>query len=142
MYDASCLPLAVRAMQLNTYLIASLMPDCQMVSAFDGCRRAWDRRAMPLVDPIRWLENEQAAGITIPHRWTFTSDSIAAHLAAQIGSKKLSLLKSDGPRGNCDVVWASQHGLVDRDFVTAAAPVSAIDLVNLRKRPPQRYVLR
>ena len=134
--------IAVRAMQLNTYLVASILPRCRTVCEPDGCQAAWQVDDVALVDPLRWLENEHARGVTVPHRWSFTSDSIAAHIAVQLQAGKLTLLKSTVPGGVCDVGAAVRAGLVDADFAGAAGAIGGIELVNLRSDPPARCVLR
>lgn len=135
--------LAVRAMQLNTYLVAAIMDRWRMVSDVDGCEAAWQVRDLPLVDPLVWLENEHARGVTVPHRWTFASDSIAAHIAVGLQAYKLTLLKSALPSEvTCDVNRAISEGMLDKDFAATAAPIAAVEMVNLRSDPPVRCVLR
>ena len=134
--------LAVRAMQMNAYLLAAIMARRRMVSDVDGCEAAWQVHDLPLIDPLRWLENEHARGVTVPQRWSFTSDSIAAHIAVGLQARKLTLLKSTVPAGACDVPGAVSAGMLDEDFADAAAPIAGIELINLRSDPPARCVLR
>lgn len=134
--------LAVRAMQLNTMLTASVLPRCRLVSDIDGCEAAHDAGELAMVDPLAWLELEHAAGVMIPHRWSFTSDSIAAHVAARLQADRLTLLKSTLPATDCGVTCAAGLGIVDEDFEAASASIPHIELVNLREPPPRRCVLR
>lgn len=135
--------LAVRAMQLNTYLLAALLPRCRTVLDFDGCLAAWQVADVALIDPLRWLEDEEhTRGVTISHRWTCTSDSIAAHLAHQIGAPRLTLLKSVLPKTGGDIPCAARLGMVDEQFDHASKAIPHIEIVNLRADPPQQCVLR
>ncbi len=53
----------------------------------------------PYLARAKWvgLEREDAIGVRVPHRWTFTSDSVAAHIATRVGAEKLTVLKSTLP---------------------------------------------
>jgi len=134
--------LAVRAMQLNTDLLASFLSNCQVVSGNTECQVAWRAGVLALADPFAWLQNEHECGITIPHRWTFSSDSIAAHIASRVGARRLTLLKSTtAPRG-CNMKTAVALGLADEEFSAAAASLGSIRLVNLRAQPPTDCALR
>jgi len=128
--------LAVRAMQLNTYIAAAVLRRCRIVSREDECHGVWQSGDIALVDPLTWLENEQAQGVTIAHRWTFTSDSISAHIAVRIGADTLTLLKSALPDD------ANGASVVDEDFQSASANLAAIELINLRTDPPQYMTFR
>lgn len=136
--------LAVRAMQLNTHVAASILPGCRgrIVTDTEGCARAWRSDQAALVDPLTWLEQEEAKGITTPHRWTFTSDSISAHIAARLRAEYLTLLKSTLPTGPLDIDRATACGLVDAEFATASRDLGSIELINLRADPPVCSSLR
>jgi 5-(aminomethyl)-3-furanmethanol phosphate kinase len=141
--------LAIRAMELNAHCIAAVMKDSQprsasLVSSPDACVRAWERDASSLLimDPLRWLQDEHARGVTIPHRWSFTSDSIAAHVATVLGAERLTLLKSTLPAEGCDLRAAAAAGVIDGDFEAASASVPWVELVNLRAEPAARRTLR
>lgn len=128
--------MAIEAMRDNTLHIAETLSCCRIVKDRPECAAAWSAGKVAVIDPLAWLRREEAAGITIPHRWSFTSDSIAAHIATQLHAQQLTLLKSTLPDAVCC------DGVVDDDFLNAAARVPRIDLINLRTAPPQRYVLR
>jgi aspartokinase-like uncharacterized kinase len=134
--------MAVRAMQLNTHMVASILPRCRLVNGITECTVVWRNALLPVVDPLAWLEDEHRRGIAIPHRWSFTSDSIAAHLAHRLQAQRLSLLKSVSPPADADVARAAQLGLVDADFPAASAGIARVELVNLRAEPPARFALK
>jgi hypothetical protein len=120
--------LAVRAMQLNTHMLITQLPDAQLVYDDDACRDAWAAGKLAVVDPMTWVAD-------VPHRWTFTSDSIAAHVATRLKACHLTLLKSTLPKGDCGVACAAGLGIVDEDFEMASRDVPHIELVNLRAQP-------
>ena len=125
--------LAVRAMQLNAHLVARVLPNAQLVSDVEECESAWRAGELAIMEPIDWLEREHAAGITIPHRWQFTSDSIAAHVCGRLGGGRLTLLKSTLPNGDgLTLADAARHGVVDAELPRAAAGLREVALVNLR----------
>jgi hypothetical protein len=134
--------LAIRAMQLNAHLIAAAMQSSEVVAKPQAIDVAHARGKLPLIDPLAWLEREAAEGVHVPHRWTFTSDSIAAHVAVRLKARKLTLLKSALPPGACGPAGAAGLGIVDDDFPAACAAIPSVELVNLRSEPPARCVLR
>ena len=136
--------LAIRAMQLNTHVAASIFPGWRgrIVTDVAGCARAWRSGEVALVDPLIWLEREEVRGITTPHCWTFTSDSIAAHIAARLRAEYLTLLKSTLPTGPLDIDRATACGLVDPEFATASRDLGSMEVINLRADPPACSSLR
>lgn len=134
--------LAVRAMQLNAHLTANVLRGSQLVSDGEECDAAWQAERLPVVDPLAWLERDEAQGHAVPHRWSFTSDSIAAHLAARLAASHLTLLKSASPRLSCDVREAARLELVDADLPAASCGIAHIELVNLRAVPPAFHTLK
>lgn len=128
--------LCIRAMQLNAMLVQAVLPRSRMVKDRDNCDAAWGDGELAVMDPLPWLRRDEAAGRGVPHRWTFTSDSIAAHVATQLGAVKLTLLKSTLPTTDCGVGCAAGLGIVDDDFEQACRGVPAIDVINLRHDPP------
>ena len=127
--------LAVRAMQLNTYLLAPILPDCRIVTDHREYKAARHLANILLIDPLAWLERDEAAGVAVPHCWTFTSDSIAAHLANRLGAAKLTLLKSATPPNENNMQAASACGLVDKQFAETVGAIPSIELINLRANP-------
>ena len=127
--------LAIRAMQFNAHLIAAVLRDCVIVHEAAELNAAWKHGRIAVIDPLDWLKRGQSQSITIPHRWTFTSDSIAAHIAVQLHASKLTLLKSTLLRETTAanlVQQASSEGIVDADFEEASQPLTQIEMVNLR----------
>jgi aspartokinase-like uncharacterized kinase len=134
--------LAVRAMQLNAHVVAAALPGCRLVVDEAAALAAWAAGLLAIVDPLEWLLREEAAGIAVPHRWSFTSDSIAAHLATRLKASRLTLLKSTLPRGDCSAGCLAGLGIVDGDFEEASQAVPIIDVVNLRAPDPVGAVSR
>ena len=134
--------LALRAMQVNTHLAAAILQRTQIVSDTVGCQAAWGADHMALVDPLLWLQAEHKSGIVVPHCWSFTSDSIAAHIAHQLGAAYLTLLKSTVPNAPCAVACAARLGVVDEALTQTSRGLEQIELVDLRANPPRRCVLQ
>ena len=125
--------LAVRAMQFNAHLFAAALPGARLVGDPTQCAQAWQAGASAVMDPVLWLEREERGGVRVPHCWQFTSDSIAAHVAHQLGAARLSLLKSALPeRDHLALDEAARLALVDERFPTAAQGIACVELVNLR----------
>lgn len=109
-----------------------------------GIIRALAQRRIPILAPFRWLR----AADPLPHSWDVTSDSIAAWLAAQLGARRLILLKSvDGVRDGSGrlrpniaraALDAAERGtgVVDRYFARALAADTECWLINGRR--PER----
>src|SRR5262245_39953242 len=74
--------LAVRAMTFNSYLIEALLDNATVVTRLAQCEAAWAERRLPILDPHGFLEADDASSAAaLPHRWTVTSDTIAARVA-------------------------------------------------------------
>ncbi len=131
--------LAVQAMQLNMHLVASVLDRCRIVKTTEQRTSAWQDGDIAMIDPVAWVADHDDA---IPRRWTFTSDSIAAHMAWVLGAANLLLAKSTIPPGECNVANAAQMGIVDSDFEQASSNVPRIELINLRVKPLTRCVVR
>jgi aspartokinase-like uncharacterized kinase len=134
--------LAIRAMEFNAFLVAAALKEVVMVGAPEACAAAWAASRLAILNPLAWLRHEEEQGITIPHRWTFTSDSIAAHVASRLGAGRLTLLKSTLPRGECGPECAAGLGIVDEDFPAAVRGLPRVELVNLRSEGFERRVLQ
>ncbi|MFW6032722.1 MAG: hypothetical protein ACOCTI_05050 [Phycisphaeraceae bacterium] len=130
--------LAIRAIALNARALAAVLGDAELVETPADCRAAWRRERTAVVEPDAWLRDEDARGVRTPHVWDFTSDSIAAHLARQLGGARLTLLKSALPAqpGSGAAALASA-GFVDRCFPAVSAGLGAVEVINLRdpRRP-------
>jgi len=134
--------LAVRAMQFNTYLVVAGLRRIRIAIDEDDCTSAWAAGDLAVIDPLIWLENEHRRGVAIPHRWSFTSDSIGAHVATRLGASCLTLLKSSLGTDCRSVSDATRRGLVDEDFQAASATIGRVELVNLRAVPLSCCVLK
>ncbi|MCC6581114.1 MAG: hypothetical protein IT440_11800 [Phycisphaeraceae bacterium] len=134
--------LAVRAMRFNMRLLETILPQADVVASPEEALAAWKRGQLALVDPVNWLAQEEALGVKIPRRWSFTSDSIAAHLALMVQAGTLTLLKSTLPKGECGLADAADLGLVDVEFPRVAVAIPHVELVNLRQQPATRCRLQ
>jgi hypothetical protein len=155
----------MRAMQFNAHLVTAVVQNAQLADDSQSCSAAWHSGRLAIVDVIAWFnresENESARDGTehgVPHRWSFTSDSIAAHLAARLAATRLTLLKSTLPAesgGFVDAIAAGETGVVDTDFAltirgaTVGVPATRqskllydVQLVNLRAEPWTRCDVR
>jgi aspartokinase-like uncharacterized kinase len=124
--------LAIRAMQFHAYLLAAALPESTLVTALDQCEATWRAGRMAIVAPLAWLDAEEAAGRGVPHRWAFTSDSIAAYAARGLNASRFTLLKSTCPTSSCTLPQAADRGIVDPCLAEAAASLPYVSLVNLR----------
>ena len=120
-------------MQFNAQLLAAVIPRSTLVDSPAAAQRAWQRDQLAICLPLSWLEADEAQGRPVPHRWQFTSDSIAAHLATQLSAAQLTLLKSVTPSDQMTLAQASAAGIVDECFPEAAGRLQRIDIVNLRE---------
>ncbi|MCX5661880.1 MAG: hypothetical protein NTW19_19555 [Planctomycetota bacterium] len=134
--------LAIRAMEFNAHLVASVVERCSLVPQSDGLEWAWGFGLLAIMDPFAWLEREESQGAAIPHRWSFTSDCVSAHVATRVGASRLTLLKSTLPPEPCDLAEAGRLGIVDADFAQLAAALPRVELVNLRSERFERCVLK
>jgi len=128
---------AVRAMQLNAHMLAACLPRSSHVKSPEAARQATAAGTIAIVEPLAWLQADEQAGLGVPHRWSFTSDSIAAHVAVRLGSHNLTLLKSTLPDPEDDLDAAAHRGVVDADFPRTARPIRSIRIVNLRHDGPE-----
>ena len=128
--EQTCHWIAIRAMQFNAHLLATVLPDAPFISSSQQLHAG----KVHLLDPTAWLKREQQQGITIPHLWQFTSDSVAAHLATQLHSPRLTLCKSTLPKNDCDPSCAAGLGIVDEQFPHAAAGLPCVELINFRDK--------
>lgn len=121
--------LAIRAMQLNAHCLHAAMPGSTLVT---GPECLINADTLAILDPLAWLEREARLGVHIPHRWSFTSDSVAAHIAARIASSRLVMLKSTLPPFAATFLQLAAAGVVDGDFAAVASGLPRVEIVNLR----------
>ena len=124
--------LAVRAMDLTAHVLAAIVPGTELVEVPDQIGPACDRGRLPVLAPRRFLEADAAGPDPLPHRWTTTSDSIAARLAVRLGAGELVVLKSCPIPAGLDSETAARLGLVDPEFPRAARGLIRIRFVNAR----------
>ena len=146
---------AVGAMRLNTMMLKDVLValgGTRVVGSVDEVRPLGNTPAtageqgggpmLCLVDPVAWLKHDDGRGHRTPKRWEFTSDSIAAHVAGQVGAGRLTLLKSRSVEPPCDIAGAASQGVVDGCFEAAAEGVPRVDMVNLREPSLRRVTLK
>lgn len=133
--------LAIRAMQFNAHCVRHILQNAELAIDVQACQPIWQRGAMAIVDPIPWLIADEARGICVAHRWSFTSDSIAAHLATQLGASRLTLLKSTLPPDSATASQAAEAGIVDPDFPLVSQSLPEVWLTNLRVDPAAQCLL-
>jgi aspartokinase-like uncharacterized kinase len=86
--------LAVRAMEFNECMIASLLPVSARVICVQDVQRAWNEGHIALLNAFAWLKRMEGSPEHLPHSWDVTSDSIAADAAIRFQAAGLMLLKS------------------------------------------------
>ena len=93
--EATAHGLAVRALDLTAAVLASLLRRSIVVEELAGLAAAWDSGLTPILAPRKVLDEiERRGNALFPASWDFTSDSIAALIAAHLGAVSLVLLKS------------------------------------------------
>lgn len=138
--------LSIQAMQMNAHLMQAVMPGSELVASVDSMRASVVKldfnelaQRVFIVDPLLWLRADEVAGYRIPYRWSFTSDSIAAHMAARLDAVSLTLLKSVLPKGDLRadrIADATEQEIVDAEFAAASKTIGCVSLINLRHESP------
>jgi len=106
--------MAVLAMDQYGHLLADLAPGCALVRTL-GEAHAWlAHEGVAVLLPSEPLRHADA----LPHRWSVTSDSIAAWLTGQVGARLLVLLKD-------------HHGMASLAASAASAPPSVMTVAEL-----------
>ena len=130
--------LALRALTLNAYLLADLLPGSSVVSSLEACTASHEGPA--ILDSLafaRWDEGVNPDEC-LPHDWSATSDSLAARVAIVAEARRLILLKSTTIPEGLDWTEAGRQGFVDPLFATvlqgAQRPLE-VCVVNLRTWP-------
>ncbi len=126
--------LAIRAMDFNARVVGAVLGEGY---GFAGCLEEalvlWEEEKAVIVSPLAWLEGEEAAGYGIGHRWTFTSDSVAGHVAVRVGAARLTMLKSVLPAGKQVTAQSlADEGIVDREFPSVVKGLPEVWVCNLR----------
>lgn len=119
--------LAIRGLDLNAHLLASLLPPLSVATELGPI----DRHT--LWAPYAELRRDFAANpdAALPENWGATSDSIAAWAAARVSASRLVLLKSVGDGFDCSVADAAARGWVDPCF-PAIVGARDVELINAR----------
>ena len=126
--------LALRALTLNAYFLAELVPGSRVVQRLDECRPFAE--SLTILDRFafaRWDEEAHPEGY-LPHCWEATSDSLAARVAVVAEASRLCLLKSTGPPTDIDWLEPKYH-FVDplfREVLGRSAHRCHLQAVNLR----------
>jgi hypothetical protein len=123
--------LAIRAMEFNSRLLASVLTEADWLDSLDG----WADCVAPLaiLNPYQFMREDENFGHPLPASWQVTSDSIAARAAEHSFACELVLLKSALPPAATTVDAAADAGYVDRMFPEASRTIPLIRCVNLRE---------
>jgi aspartokinase-like uncharacterized kinase len=125
--------LALRALSLNSHVLANLVARTRVVADWSSCRQAWSEGMTPILDPLLFIQADEGQPQALPHRWDVTTDSVAARLTEVLEAPTLVLLKScAASQGTGPADWA-RLGLVDRWFPTAVARLKEVLFVNFRE---------
>jgi 5-(aminomethyl)-3-furanmethanol phosphate kinase len=125
--------LCVDVLAVSARLVAATLKKARLETDWDRLRQsleAGDGRQPIVFCPVQFLQQieQRFPPQPLPHRWSVTSDSIAARIAGVLSADELVLLKSADPPAQA----ADQPPYVDRYFVTAAAGLNRVRFVNLR----------
>jgi 5-(aminomethyl)-3-furanmethanol phosphate kinase len=133
--------LCIEAMSLSARLLHAVLRDIRLVVTFDALVAVISKGqpGTAIFDPRELLSVHEPGlpGRSLPHDWSVSSDSIAARLAEVVLAQELVLLKScDSPSVSLGALAAM--GLVDSYFPVAAAGLSGLRIVNLRREAGSR----
>lgn len=131
--DARAHWLAIRALDFNAELLASLLPGARMVHRPEELESIWNLGLIPILAPRRMLEEIDARGPNpLPASWEITSDSIAARIALYLGARRLILVKSALVPEETTREAAARLGLVDPMFPVIARELESVEIVSPR----------
>ncbi len=126
--------LAIHALDLNAWILASLLPGCVVVDRPEAVDQAFDRGQIAVLAPRRLLEEiDNRRPDPLPASWDVTSDSIAARIAVGLGASRLVLLKSASLPPGVGRAEAAKLGLVDPFFPSVARELKVVEYVCLRE---------
>jgi probable H4MPT-linked C1 transfer pathway protein len=97
--------MAVLAMDQYAHVIADRIDGGVLATDAEEIAAACAAGRVPVLAPSRWLRDADP----LPHRWSVSSDSIAAWVAGQVGADHLLVIKAPG---------ASRAGAVDPMFAS------------------------
>jgi aspartokinase-like uncharacterized kinase len=135
--------LCIRAMQLQTEILAAALPESEIVGSIAELRDSSPKPRLAIVDPWRFVHDEdpRLSRAPLPESWDVTSDSIAARLAQLTAARELVLLKS-ASAPSADLQQLVAAGYVDRFFPRARIEVRQVRLVNLRDEGASDVIIR
>lgn len=125
--------LALRAMTLNAYLLADLLPGGRVIDCLPACADCWRDHLLPILDAHAFARGDEGTAAQLPHSWDVSSDAIAARVATLAEARQLILLKSVTLPAGLEWEEAGRRGTVDRYFATALPPSIEVRVVNLRE---------
>jgi aspartokinase-like uncharacterized kinase len=108
--------MAILGMDQYAILLASGLRNAELVRHRGEIARAQSRGNLPVLAPSQWLREADP----LPHSWDVTSDSIAAWVAAEVGARRLILIKPS---------THDRHTIVDRYFERARPPTLEYSIV-------------
>lgn len=111
--DAAAHEMAILAMEQFGIMIAERHPRFQPARSLDEIEAILAEGVVPI-----WLPSQMTRNADIAQSWDITSDSLAAWLCRQIGSRHLLLCKQVDPES----VPAGLQSLVDNGVVDAMLP--------------------
>ena len=126
--------LCLEVMGVTARLLAAVLPEARWKDDWDGLRSslaASDDRRPIIFSPVQFLREIEASlpPRPLPHRWSVTSDSIAARIAQVLPAIELVVLKSADPPDRA----AFRPPYVDDYFAAAAENLNRVRFVNLRR---------
>lgn len=120
--------LALQAMVVNAHFLAALLPGCRVVPAVEA------GGGLQVLDAFRFALADERRPDHLPHRWSVTSDTVAARAALVFGARELILLKSIDMAPEMDWREAGRRGFVDGSFAEVVGTRLKVRAVNLRSQ--------
>ena len=126
--------LCVDVLAVSARLVAATLKESRLETHWDRLLQLLagsDCRLPIAFCPVQFLQQVEARfpPQPLPHRWSVTSDSIAARIAGILGAGELVLLKSADPPTRAP----HQPPYVDGYFAKAAEGLNRVRFVNLRR---------
>jgi 5-(aminomethyl)-3-furanmethanol phosphate kinase len=134
--EERCHWLALRALTFTAHLLAGRLDGAEVISDPGDRDRVWSAGKIPVLDMLAFAVADETRPGHLPHRWEYTSDSLAVRVALVAQIPNLILLKSRSMEPIGDWQAAAADGLVDRAFpgvAAAAAEALRLSAVNFRR---------
>jgi aspartokinase-like uncharacterized kinase len=130
--------LALRALTLNAFFLVSLVsrPGLEVIQRLEDAEELWRRGLVPVLDAHAFAAADEGNLGCLPHRWSVTSDSVAARVALVAGALHLVLLKSVTIPPCLAWSEASRQGYVDLYFPLVADKLAGVSALNFREWQP------